>query len=280
MPLVQKLTLALVASGWLCCGHGGDAIGNPGVDSGVGSDTGSGAEIGAEDGEGDGPSDGGADGDSGEAGTPVACPGPFVLCEDFENGINGATWTQQGSLAIDTSRAHRGTHSILFSADNALLRTTKPFPQLANDLWARVFVYMDQTPPGSTTSQQGPNASFSWAAGNAGDTRVGFRHTRYSGGYNYPGDDFTNTDDLVWPLNQWVCVEWHYNSDPASGMGTQDYWMDGAPRPMMSFAAHPMPAFTYFWIGMYLFGTLDGGAAYTMWMDDLVLDTKQVGCTQ
>jgi hypothetical protein len=143
-------------------------------------------------------------------------------------------------------------------------------------MWGRVYVYMDQTPPGSTTTMLGPNASFSWAAGNGAVTRVGFRHTRYSAGYNSPGMDFTNTDDQVWPLNVWVCVEWHYKSDPATGMGTQDYWMNGVPRPRMHFDAHPMPAFTYFWIGMYLFGS----TPYDMWMDDLVLDTSQVGCSQ
>jgi hypothetical protein len=199
-------------------------------------------------------------------GSPIACPGPFVVCEDFETAINTAVWSQSGTLAIDGTRAHRGTHSIKFSANNSLLRTTRPFPQLAHDLWARVFVYMNQTPPDS-------NSSFSWAAGNGGVTRTGFRHMRNSGGYNYPGSDFTNTDDQAWPLNQWVCVEWHYHSD-ASGMGTQDYWLNGMPRPLMHFGPHPMPAFTYFWIGMYLFGT----TPYSMWMDDLVIDTHQVGC--
>ena len=243
--------VALVTA-WLCACHGSShARGDSGVDV-----------------------DGGSDAGAADAAAPLICPGSFVLCEDFEHAIDATTWSQQGTPAIDTTHAHSGAHSILFSANNSLVKTTKPFPQLANEMWGRVFVYMDQTPPGSTTSNLGPNASFAWAAGNSGDTRVGFRHTRYSGGYNYPGYDFTNTDDLVWPLDQWVCVEWHYRSDPTTGMGTQDYWMNGQPRPSMHFDAHPMPAFTYFWIGMYLFGT----TPYNMWMDDLVLDTSQIGC--
>jgi len=217
---------------------------------------------------GDGPFDSPLDAGDSDAQAAIACPGPFVLCEDFENGIDTTTWTKSGTQAIDATRAHRGTHSIKFSANNSLLRTTKPFPQLANDLWARVFVYMDQTPPDS-------NSSYSWAAGNGGVTRTGFRHTRNSGGYNFPMHDFTNTDTQAWPLNQWVCVEWHYQSDPVTGMGTQDYWADGVSRPVMYFGPHPMPAFTYFWIGMYLFGA----TPYNMWMDDLVLDSKRVGCS-
>jgi hypothetical protein len=223
--------------------------------------------------------DAGPDSGSVDGGWTSDCPGTFVLCEDFEDGIDAGTWTEQGAPALDTTRAHSGTHSILFSADNTLLRTTEPFPELANNLWGRVFVYMDQLPPGSTIVDPGPNASFAWAAGNQGDTRVGFRHTRYSGGYNYPGYDFTNTDSEVWPLDQWVCVEWHYQSDADSGQGTQDYWMNGVAQPAMHFDDHPMPAFTYFWIGMYLFGSADGGVPYEMWMDDLALDTTQVGCT-
>ena len=264
--------------------------GSPTPDSGSGSDGGPVDAGGTPDGGAtvDAGPDGGLvdsgtapDGGDGGGGTFAPdCPGSFVLCDDFENGIDAGTWKVQGGgqPSLDTTHAHSGTHSILFSTDNTQLKTTVPFPTLSENLWARVFVYMDQLPPGSTTTQLGPNSSFSWSAGNAGDTRVGFRHTRYSGGYNYPGYDFTNTDKQVWPQDQWVCVEWHYASD--GGMGTQDYWMNGVPLADMSFAAHPMPAFTYFWIGQLYFGLADGGAPYQMWMDDLALDTQQIGCSR
>jgi hypothetical protein len=217
-----------------------------------------------------------ASGADASTGAPSSCPGAFILCEDFENGIDATKWktTNPGSVAIDATRANRGTHSLHFS-DAAQITTKAAFPALGNDMWGGVFVYMVQTPPGSTTTLTGPNSSIAWSAGGGGVTRFGFRHTRFSSGYNYPGDDFTNTDNLVWPLNQWVCVEWHHKSDPVTGMGTQDYWMNGSPRPMMHFDAHPMPTFTYFWLGEYLFGS-----PYDMWMDDLVLDSAQVGCNR
>ena len=119
----------------------------------------------------------------------------------------------------------------------------------------------------------GPNASFGASGASPGLYRFGFRHTRFSAGFNYPGFDQTHTDDLVWPLDRWVCVEWHHASDPATGEGTQDYWMDGEVRPLMHFDPHPMPPFTYFWIAEYLFGS-----PYDMWIDDVVLDSAQVGC--
>jgi hypothetical protein len=203
---------------------------------------------------------------------PTPCPGPFALCEDFEKGIDKGTWTVTNTPAIDAARSHWGTQSLHFSSA-AQLRTTKPFPKLQYDMWGRVFVYMVATPPGSTTTNLGPNASFGASGGGGGLYRFGFRHTRFSAGWNYPKFDQTNTDDLVWPLDSWVCVEWHHVSDPATGNGTQDYWMNGVSRPKMHFDPHPMPPFTYFWIAEYLFGS-----DYDMWMDDLALDTAQIGC--
>jgi hypothetical protein len=281
-----RLGLGLLLAGALSCGSS-SAVGDSGSSTPDSGTDGGSADSGAPDsgttadaGRDGGALDAGTTPDGGDGGGTFAsdCPGSFILCEDFENGIDAGTWKAQGAPTLDTTHAHSGTHSILFSADNTQLRTSNPFPTLSENLWGRVFIYMDQLPPGSTTTQLGPNASFSWSAGNSGDTRVGFRHTRYSGGYNYPGYDFTNTDSQVWPQSQWVCVEWHYASD--GGMGTQDYWMNGVALTDMHFDAHPMPAFTYFWIGQYLFGLADGGVPYQMWMDDLALDTQQVGCAR
>jgi len=255
------------------------ATGSGAAVAGVGGGAGEGtAGVGAGGGGGVGVG-GAAGGDTGA----VTCPGPFVLCEDFENDIDANTWTATNGPAIDATRAHRGTHSIHFVTDpganppnpGGRLKTTKPFPQLQDDLWGRVFVYMEQTPPGSTDTNLGPNSSFGTQGGGGGILRFGFRHTRFSAGWNYPGFDKTNTDDLVWPLNTWVCVEWHHAGDPAQGTVTQDYWMDGVYRPKMHFDAHVIGPATYFWIGMYLFGS-----KYDLWMDDLVLDVKQVGCAK
>jgi hypothetical protein len=281
--MLGRFARVLLLTGTAACGavtNPSDA-GLPALDAGTGS-----ADSGVDGGPDAGAPDSGSTPDAGDAGNFDAgasdagpaggCPGPYVLCDSFENGIDAGTWTEQGTPVLDNSRAHSGSYSVLFDADNTLLRTTVPFPDLAENLWGRAFVYMDQLPPGSTSTEEGPNASFAWAAGNMGDTRVGFRHTRYSGGYNYPGYDFTNTDSQIWPQDQWVCVEWHYQSN--GDAGTQDYWMNGVELTDMHFDAHPMPPFTYFWIGQYLFGEADGGVPFTMWMDDVALDTAQIGC--
>jgi hypothetical protein len=211
-----------------------------------------------------------------DGGSPIPCPGPFVFCEDFENGIDTNIWTLPPSgMQIDSSRAHRGAHSILFTQDGATMLTYTPFPRLATDLWARVFVYLDATPPGGAPGSPDYNSSFSWSAGGQGDSRVGFRSGALSGGFNYPNYDVTNTDNGSWPLNQWICVEWHYRLDSTTRMGTQDYWQDGVYRPMASIDTHPMDPFTYFWIGEYIWGSNSN-----VWLDDLVLDTSRVGCSR
>jgi hypothetical protein len=179
------------------------------------------------------------------------------------------------NVSVDTTRSRSGTHALHFT-NSAQVSTSTPFPKLQHEMWGRLWVYMNETPPGPSTTMtpEGPNSSITWAAGGQGVTRFGFRFSQFSSGYNYPGDDYTNLSGGVWPLNQWVCLEWHYKSDPTTGMGTQDYWMNGAPQTKMHFDPHPMPSFTYFWLGELYFGK-----PYDMWLDDLVLDDKaQVRC--
>jgi hypothetical protein len=275
---ITTLLAAVVMPG--CLSHAPSAPAEPDAAQGTATDDGAAPST---DDAAISPDDGGAivlpDAGVGDAGSIATdCPGAFVFCEDFENGIDPATW-KVVSLAptIDATRAHRGSKSAHFT-DAGQIRSTKPFPTLQNEMWGRVFVYLTQTPPGSTTVPTGPNASFFMAGGGGGVVRHGFRHTGFSGGWNYPGYDQTLPNfgaQGVWPLDQWVCIEWHYQSDPGTGMGTQDYWMDGVYRANMHFPAHPMPPFDYFFIGEYLFGS-----PHDLWLDDFVLDTKQVGCVQ
>jgi hypothetical protein len=237
---------------------GGSGGGNGGGTTGGGSSGGSSA----------GGASGGSSGSGG--GGSVDCSA-FKLCDDFEGGALGmgtSPWkTQSGggyTLELGTDQAHSGTHSVHISAPTATgsahIVETKTFP--ATDYWGRAFLRF-KAPPGGhqmfiMMSVPNDQVRILNMLGNSAKVQQNLQST----------DKFTSSATVI-PMEKWFCYEWHAN---ASGVHV---FMDG--MEMTDAAATWSGAGgTSLTIGFQRFQA--GTGAGEMWIDDVAINTAQVGC--
>lgn len=233
------------------------------------------------------------------------CSRDVVLCDDFESRDAGdfpdpLTWSRNATagitIAIDTTRAARGTKSVRFTTPNvpseAYIRETKSFAVTHNAFYGRLFYYQ-QAP--------GPQKFAHWNVIEATGPQVvdGVQMTSF---YRYGGVSlggiFNNylfqfehrprepnyveigqaEDKQLEPLGQWVCLEWFFDGDATEGR----LWKDGVELPALH-ATSPfngvsftMPVFNGLNIGWAHYQNPEAG--FEVWVDEVAVDTQRIGC--
>jgi len=258
---------------------------------------------------------GGRGGDSsttdGGAGGASPCPG--LLCEDFESGsIDPAKWdtsSKGGTLAVQTQQVAHGKYALhlqgLGSGSDdwaTLFATNAPAALKSATTFGRASMYFSAAVSASLHIQ------FSFAGSNGTGSGTGpapVTKLRYLEVGSYNGqwqlsmdihDVAPNIEDSAYagtniPTNKWVCVEWELEDQPERITlwvgGTQagvfdnmhiNYSSDGTKSGGTFYQGKTsgiVGVFDTFGIG---FHDWHPTKAFDVYYDDVVLDTKRIGC--
>jgi hypothetical protein len=228
------------------------------------------------------------------------------LCDGFETATVGGppstgTWsisqpdcTGTGTLAVDDSQAHSGTHSVRVDGgggycDHVFIDNTAVMPTLGPQVYARLFVRLGAPlGAGHVTFLAMKDAADSETPGD--DVRMGgqdaiLMYNRQSDDATLPTLSPTGVGDSVAILaNTWTCVEFHFDETA----GTIDTWVNGAEVPGLVENGTPAadvstewlarsgwkPKLTDFRLGWESYS----GQTMTLWFDDVALAAGRIGC--
>jgi hypothetical protein len=226
--------------------------------------------------------DAGGVGGFGYSGSSRCGAGNFLLCESFENGLDATVWTPlidgEGTAVVDGLHAFRGTKALHINVVNqghkAAISESKTFPVANNVLYARLFVWFDTfTTTAHFTMVEAPQtAAGAWIrfGGQGGHFGVGTDHGA--------SGDWLQQDTTPVPTKQWTCLELAFRGD------TNEFhvWQDDVERTALNVGAtkHPgfaMPPFTSLWFGWQ---TYSNQAPGELWIDEIAIDDKPIGCSR
>ncbi len=224
-----------------------------------------------------------------------------TLCEDFESGaLDASTWTTVGvKPVIDGVQHARGAKALHITNNGngpSYIKETKSFPAPNNAYWGRMFVWFDSLPApaaGFTYSHW----TFAAASGKQvpGEIRLS---GQLSNGKNLFGvgtdnqsasgtGDWTSSDKdpmnapLAVPTKQWLCVEWAHQGDINE---TRFYW-DAVEHPSLHTTSaknggngkpYILPQFDTLWMGWDEYQP--STEKFELWIDEIALDAKRIGC--
>jgi hypothetical protein len=240
---------------------------------------------------------------------PAGCPGLF--CEDFESGaLDPGKWSAtSGANHVDdatppsviaSDRAAHGRYSAHFhgkgnvSNDDAFIVTRALSPALLTHHFGRLYFYVSVKPTsGHTMWVLGGTAAMS-----ANPTLRDFEVATINGGWQLGFDSLNMTpggEEVFYPKGQvpvarWTCLEWEFDDQP----DTDTLWIESQELGTLDDqhidypAGHVAgtPIFDGKSAGLiggfstYSFGFYDWHPSvdFDLYLDDIVLDTKRVGC--
>lgn len=286
-------------------GLGSDSGGAVGASSGGGSagGPGTGGAASTPDASSDAPVDKGSLGGSSastgggpaDSGQPAGCAGLF--CEDFESGaINPSIWSVNQSsgqtVTVQKTTVAHGKFAAQFHAlPNVLsydLIVTKSAPAgLRGHHFGRAYLNVTPKPPdqhmtflfaGATGFPKFKYLEIasihnSWQLSSQNLVGINANNSAVSGSseaYSPPGGSI--------PLGQWFCLEWEFNDSPDQIRvfvnGKEDYAFTNIL--FGGTTTGQVGAFTQFGFGYYIWHPAT--YVFDVYYDDIVLDTKQVGC--
>lgn len=209
-----------------------------------------------------------------------------IVCEGFE----GASWdpfwnvttARGGRFVIDHTKAHRGGASLHFMADAApnggqpaLELGHEPFTP--TDFFVRAFVFVPSDP---RAPARGENL-FSLSRN---DGQTGVLVSRYNtlvvATWGSPINfDPASTDAVLSSPSAWDCLEVHVSLDDA-GTPHVDLWLRDRAYTVPAFAS-PVRVFPIGGVSLGLnIAESASLPAYELWLDDVIVDTKRVGCAR
>ena len=283
------------ASGGTQGGSGGARTGGAPANTGGAPATGGASGGGVSGGSGGqgtgGAANGGTTGSGGAAGTtgfgyggPSRCAGSGLpFCEDFEAGLNAATWTTSRTgdttIAVDTTKAARGTRALHIkttAGDWGYIKETKSFPATNNILYGRMFVWFedDITTDGHFSLAEGAGT------GTPGVARFGGQFKVFGvGSDGGPSGDWTNHDDTKKVVSKaWICAEFQFKGD------THEFkvWWDDVERTAArsgpsKYPNFVMPTFNSLWFGWWMYNIKE---PQELWIDEIAVDYKPIGCSK
>jgi hypothetical protein len=221
--------------------------------------------------------DGGAD-----AAIP-SCPSDVALCEDFESGAAGAPPWQTDEVAsvvrVQTDRPHRGgyglhVHSNTIDAGmrvSGMIRETTTFSAGQPPFIAvRLFVWLPPVAPSFALVQASQVVSPFLDLELDIDNGVLSYWNGVIGQY---------TTGVLQPSSQWLCVEWWITSSP----GGMRAFVDGAEVSKLNVAQSVTPSgapIASMGFGVDIYQPPQAVNPYDVWMDDIIVDTKAIGCNR
>ncbi len=290
------------SGGSVATATGGSNSGTGGSASGTGGNSTGGASSGT---GGSPPGSGGGNpvGTGGSAGTTAGSCVGALLCENFEAYTTGnapaAPWkisTNLGTVRVDTTHALSGTKAVRFTTDGAAgtyrrafmsIEGAPVFPVAGNVFYGRMMVWLTAAPAGSMhwTNIQGegpvPNMNF-----RAFSRYGGQLQKRLMANYETQGvaSDCWKHSTTTMPEGRWTCMEWRFNG-PNNEM---NFWLDGASLSDITVVGRGEGCISQGTTGTWYSPTYDTirlgwehyqqSIAHDMWIDDVAIDTKRIGC--
>jgi hypothetical protein len=219
-----------------------------------------------------------------DGGVAARCTGQF--CESFDSdSLDTDNWdvvvvTPGNSVNIDTSRAFRG-HGSLKAHLNALkggsngatgiasLIEKKTFP--ASDIFVRQYVFV----PGNFPKDSGAIMQVELPDGSRGIS-LQLEQGGLSTFDDLGGSPLSQTPAGMITPNQWVCVEWQLQI-----AGSMHAWIDGKEVTALATLQPTDPTVGQLSVGLVSFVPAGAsGVARDLWIDEVVVDSKRIGCLQ
>ncbi|MCE9672013.1 hypothetical protein LY474_29825 [Myxococcus stipitatus] len=236
--------------------------------------------------------DGGGGGDGGTSGT-AECPSHALLCESFDNGLNG--WeegTQNATIQADGTKPRNGSGALhVVTKDGidekqgegqAIAQWSKSITPFGTQLFSRAHVFLNALP-----GDPGQMGTF-FVLFSAEDSDFGGIELQVIRDTGFALDDWSFRSGQGWnrqgpPVNlgmstgRWVCLEWEVRRASASAThGNARVYVDGALA--HDFANIGMRSFERFTVG-YGFVHPQGPSASEAWIDNLAISsTQRIGC--
>jgi hypothetical protein len=292
---------ASAGTGGAAGGAGSGGSGTVGAGTGGSSGGGGGGAGGATGGAGGtsaGAGGGGAAG-TGAAGNPCASA---IFCDDFEAYTAGAApkgqWkvtTNHGTLTVDGMHAHSGKNAVHALTTGAQayesaymgLEGAPVFPVAGNGFFGRMMMYATQAPTDVVhwTIIQGEGPVPAHAVTNAVVRYGGQYNLRFMANYDSspPKSDCWHHSQTTIPLNRWACVEWQFDG----ATSTQRFWLDGQPIDDLTVVGKGDGCINHDLMDNWYFPNFNalrlGWEHYQLgpgevWIDDVAVDTKRIGC--
>jgi hypothetical protein len=230
-----------------------------------------------------------------------------LLCDNFDTYAVGAApagpWktatNANGSVKVDQARAFSGAQSVKVATDNKAayqraffyVENAPVFPTMGNVIYGRMMVWTDQAPMDGVhwTNIQGEGPASALGKSFTALYRFGGMSTQHlMGNYETSGvatDCWNSSKTATMPTGRWACMEWRFNG-PNDEM---NFWLDGQPVPDLTVVdkgqgcvSHDTmdhwfaPQFSRMNLGFESYQA--DSAPRTLWIDDVVLDTKPIGC--
>jgi hypothetical protein len=272
-------------------GNGGSATGGSGG-------TGSGGSAGT----GTGGASAGASGSGGSA--SGSCAGKqYIICEDFEATAEGEVptgWTKQGEIGVAVDQAKGGTKSLkVGSAESGARRIARSASELGAAHWGRLFYRVQLPVPTVNTGKNNGNTvihstivglSAAYPSGGTAEYRVLDTIMNQSKKHNFiynvqiqDGAEFGHETAYTYDYKDtWTCAEWQVDNTAKSyTLYIDDMDVTGvkvaADKAVNGGNAANLPAsFMQMNIGWYNYQAGDGG--FTVWIDDIAMNSTRVGC--
>ena len=247
-------------------------LGAAGSGGGGGLEAGGGGGLGGSSGAGGSGGAGGGGGSGGSSGGSASCAS-YTLCDDFEGAAPGdaaSAWTiiKNGyTVETVTTQAHSGTHSVhvMATANNGYgyISETKTFP--ATDFWGRAYMRIvapssgHEVFAGLDTNAMEPQGEQVRLLNNTGGGNIVT---------NRRSDDMSKGSATKIPMSTWFCYEWHETPSKLS------IYLDGKELTDVD-ESWVEPTFVAFVLG---FERFSGGTAGDIWIDDVAVNSAQIGC--
>jgi hypothetical protein len=199
----------------------------------------------------------------------------FLLCKSFESGEPLGNYDVVGQISRDVEHVYLGQYALHAHQDGtaalesavALYDATIPSP----DVYVRAFVWVAAPLPSNSVT------FFRLQQLNAPQHSL---DVQLSGGYVQTRATKTNMimkSATAFPTGRWVCVEWHIHlaSNGTSTVSLDDQAIAGLSAPQDTTDS---PLYDLLVLGLES-TDVGGPPARDLWMDEVVLDDKPIGCT-
>jgi hypothetical protein len=217
---------------------------------------------------------------------PVGCANSnAIFCEDFEEGLDANTWSDQGDIGatvvVDGTKPHRGLQS-LHATTFAIppdAASFSPYAQLTHPVvlpptvYIRTWVYLSAFPMTQNESfvlAMQDHANF---LGLEVEVQQGeWAITDWVSGVN---------DHQSAPANamNWHCVEWLLQQSDGGTNGATDVWLDGQEFPGLHLTSLPVPDLEWIKAGIAV-SVPPPQTQYELFIDDIYVDNSPVGCAK
>jgi hypothetical protein len=212
-----------------------------------------------------------------------SCPTDVALCENFESG-SAATppWMideQTSAVRVQTDKPHRGSYALHVHSNAAdagvtiegMIRETATFAAGQPPFMAvRLYLWLPPVAPSFTLVQASEHVSpYDDLELNVDNGVMSY--------WNGVIDQYTVGKQV--PSSQWLCVEWWVSTSP----GEMRAFVDGSEITQLHVTQSTTPAtgpLAELAFGIDVYQPAQPVNPYDVWIDDIIVDTKAIGCAK